>query len=280
MLSEHIEAALGGPLTGPALEEIARVMWRAFAAEAFDWAEAERLDGLIRARQARMKAAGGAGGPPGGAGGLRRASAALYEALAAMRRPRTPRSPDRQASVERRRRVSSSGALPPGPAGWLTEGQRAVLTVVGREAARGVPSCTWPIAKIAALAGVERSTVQGALRLARGLGLVRVRQRRRWGAKSDTNVVTVEDPAWWGWLKRHPKRVADEASSSGASSGGGGSKPSGPTATEELRREKRVAEEAGRPPERGREGPRGRPEAQPDALPGSGGPREGPAEGS
>ena len=274
MLSEHIEAALAGPLTGPALEEIARIMWRAFAEEAFDWAEAERLDGLIRERQARMKAAGGAGGL-GSAGGLRRASAALCEALAAARRPRTPRSPDRQASVERRRRVASSGALPPGPAGWLTEGQRAVLTVVGREAARGVPSCTWPIAKIAALAGVERTTVQGALRLARGLGLVRVRQRRRWGARSDTNVVTVEDPAWWGWLKRHPKRAADEASSSG----GGGSKRSGPTTTEELRRRERGAEGAAEAPGGDREGPRKGAGAEPDARPGAGGPREGPATG-
>ncbi len=170
VLSEHIEAALAGPLTGLALEEIGRVMWQAFAEEAFDWAEAERLDGLIRARQERMRAAGGARGA-GSAGGLQRASAALCGALAAA--ARRPRSPDRVASVERRRRVASSGALPPGPAGWLTEGQRAVLTVVGREAARGVPTCKWPIAKIAALAGVERTTVQGALRLAGGLGLVR-----------------------------------------------------------------------------------------------------------
>ena len=228
MLSEHIEAALGGPVTIPALEEIARTVWRALEAEVLSWEEAGRLDGLIRARRDRMGA--GHGGPERGVGPVR-ASWALPGAL---RRPRRPRSPERQASVERRRRVASCGALPPDAAGWFTEGQRAALSVVGREAARGRPWCDWSLDRIAALAGVGRTTVRDALRLAERQGLVRVRERRRRGAKSDTNVVSITAKAWWRWLKRGPKGLPAEGK--GGPAGGTGSERSDATDTQELRR--------------------------------------------
>jgi len=48
----------------------------------------------------------------------------------------------------------------------FTEGERAVLCVVGTEVKRhGI--CDWPIDKIAAIAGVGRTTVQNALHTAR-----------------------------------------------------------------------------------------------------------------
>jgi hypothetical protein len=58
-----------------------------------------------------------------------------------------------------------------------------------------------PLDKIAALAGVSRSTVQNALREARRVGLVTVTERRRRGAKSLTNVVEVISGEWRSWLK-------------------------------------------------------------------------------
>jgi len=58
-----------------------------------------------------------------------------------------------------------------------------------------------PLDKIAALAGVSRSTTQNALREARRLGLVTVTERRRRGAKSLTNVIEVVSTEWAAWLK-------------------------------------------------------------------------------
>ena len=277
MLSEHIEGALGGPLTAPALEEIARTVWRAVEKGALSWDEADRLDGLIRERRARMRAAGG-WGSQGGAGGLRPASAALGGSLgAAARRSKRPRNPEREASLGRRLAVTLSGAIPSAVAkaalargGRLTGGHVAVLSVVGREAARGRDGCRWPIARIAVLAGVARSTVQRALRLAESLGLIRVRQRRHRGAKSDTNVVTIEDAAWWRWLRRGPKQARKEAASraEGGDPGGVGCQPCGPTDTEELRRGRKAAAGASQnPPQGGCEGAGERPEGA------SGGPR-------
>ena len=73
MLSEHIEDALGGALTVPALEEIARTVWRAVEAGSLGWEEAGRLDGLVRARRG---GAGGGGGRHARARGPARGGAA------------------------------------------------------------------------------------------------------------------------------------------------------------------------------------------------------------
>ena len=205
-----------------------------------------------------MRAAGG-WGSQGGSGGLRQASAALCGALgAAARRPQRPRSPEREASLGRRLAMTLSGAVPSAVAkaalargGRLTGGHVAVLSVVGREAARGEGGRRWPIARIAALAGVARSTVQRALRLAESLGLIRVRQRRRRGAKSDTNVVTVEDAAWWRWLRRGPKRARKDEAALAAEEGGprgGGVSRAAPWIPKISEEEKRPPKDPGRRP--------------------------------
>ena len=187
-------------------------------------------------------------------------------AAAVKRARRRPRSPDRQASLERRRRVAFSGGMPSGLARLFTPGQVAVLSVVGREAARGRPTCELPIAKIEALAGVGRTTAQEALRLAKGLGLVWVRERRCRGERSETNVVTILSKGWWRWLKRHVAPEAPEKAprkgAEGRRSGGGGFGKANPTNTEELRRGKRAAEGAGTPPKKGSKGPEPRPRAR------------------
>jgi len=66
-----------------------------------------------------------------------------------------PRSPDRQASLERRRRQAASGALPPALAARFTTGELAALTVIARQCQKG-GVCALPIDAIAALAGVSR----------------------------------------------------------------------------------------------------------------------------
>ena len=216
-LAAHFEAALAGPMTREALDAITRAIWGARGAGRIAEAEAARLDGLARARRTAISG-GGAGGRCHGPGPVRPPKV------------RRPRSPDRLASIERRRRVAASGAVPPELAARFTQGQVAVLSVVGREAARGRPVCDWPMDRIAALAGVCRTVAREALRLAQVLGLVRVQERRRRAARSDTNVVAITARGWWRWLKRAASKAVGTAHP-----GGGCANPKA-TYTEELER--------------------------------------------
>lgn len=113
-------------------------------------------------------------------------------------------SPDKARSRERRRLIARSSPLPPQLSARFTEGQAAVLGVVGDEmAARGV--CALSIGEIAARAGVCHRLAQGALRLAEGDGLVTITERPRKGQKHQTNLIRVLSREWAAWLaKRRP----------------------------------------------------------------------------
>lgn len=113
------------------------------------------------------------------------------------------RSPDRQASRDRRRRLGGSSALPDTLRHHYTEGQRAVLCIIAGEIKHhGV--CDLPIDKIAALAGVCRTTVQTTLHEARRLGHIRITERPVRGQKSLTNLIQIASAEWQAWLKRGP----------------------------------------------------------------------------
>ena len=58
--------------------------------------------------------------------------------------------------------------------------------------------------RIAAAAGVSRSTAQNAIREARALGHLSVESRPRKGQKNLTNLVRIVSPEWLAWLKRGP----------------------------------------------------------------------------
>jgi len=93
-----------------------------------------------------------------------------------------------------------SGVVPAKIAASFTMAELAVLTVIARQCQRaGV--CTLHIDAIAALAGCSRTSVQNALRQARLVGLILVKERRRPGQPSLTNVVTVISREWIAWLK-------------------------------------------------------------------------------
>jgi hypothetical protein len=119
-------------------------------------------------------------------------------------RPRQrPRSPDRQASRDRRRTLGGSGALPPNLRPHYTLGQLAVLCIIAGEVKHhGI--CDLPIDKIAALAGVCRTTVQTTLHEARRLNHIKITERPQPGRKSLPNLVEVISPEWRVWLKRGP----------------------------------------------------------------------------
>jgi len=126
---------------------------------------------------------------------------------------RRQRTPDRQASIERRRRLVASGPLPPPLAARFTWGEQAVMRIIGDEC-RAHGQCTLHIDTIAARAGVHRTTVQNALREGQGRGpvpnapIISVQERRRAGQRSLTNVIRVISREWWDWLHKGPSRPA------------------------------------------------------------------------
>jgi hypothetical protein len=123
------------------------------------------------------------------------------------RRPPRPerRSPDRQASIDRRRRIVASGPLPPQLAARFTWGELAALAIIGNEVRRH-GTCWLHIDTIAAMAGVHRTTVQNALRKAsddsEGRAIIERRERRRAGQRSLTNIIHIVSPEWLTWLRR------------------------------------------------------------------------------
>jgi DNA-binding Lrp family transcriptional regulator len=123
------------------------------------------------------------------------------------RHPRECRSPDRQRSLERRRRLALSGPLPPGLACQFTTGELAALRIIGDEW-RTHGRCTLFIDAIAARAGVSRSTVKNAIRRARELGLVSVEERRATAFRNDSNVVRVISKEWRTWLAHGRRETA------------------------------------------------------------------------
>lgn len=84
-----------------------------------------------------------------------------------------------------------------------TEGERAVLTVIAGEV-KHHGLCDLAVDRIAAIAGLSRTTVQNAIREARALGHLSVENRPRKGQKNLTNLVRIVSPEWLAWLKRGP----------------------------------------------------------------------------
>ena len=108
-----------------------------------------------------------------------------------------PKSPDRALSRVRRRKSGRDGWVPPCIHVEFSEGELAVLNVLAEACHRSRDGrCTWPMARIAALAGVCHRLAQMATQKARRLGLISWQDRPRKGARSDTNVIAITDPAW------------------------------------------------------------------------------------
>lgn len=171
------------------LSELSGALWKGFAAGALSEVEAEELSTLIEARKAVCSATDR----------MSFAGPALRVARLATLKPQRP--PVRSAAIERRRRLAASGPMPPALAARFTTGELAVLRILADEF-RDRGSCALCLDAIAARAGVSRSLAKGAIRQARRLGMVEVQERRRTGAKSLPNVVTVVDREWLAWIAR------------------------------------------------------------------------------
>jgi hypothetical protein len=157
------------------LPKVAQLLWRAYAAGQVTEAEASEISERIETRRAM---------PAQERAPRRRVGS----------RPRTPES------MERRRRWAYSNRLPRQLKASFTVGELAVLAVVAAEVERG-GVCTLPNDKIAAIAGVCRSTVKNALREARVRGLVSIEERRKTPRYNAPNVVRIIAPEWRSWLR-------------------------------------------------------------------------------
>ena len=151
MLADQFQPPPQPPETPHAVDEIARLTWRAHAEGQLADAEAEAVSEALQAR---------------------RAAFATRDRYRPRGRPwpswarQVPSLAGSQASLERRRRQAMSGVVPAKIAAAFTMAELAVLTVIARQCQRaGV--CILPIDAIAALAGVCRTTVQNAMRQAR-----------------------------------------------------------------------------------------------------------------
>ena len=127
------------------LAELSAAVWRGFAAGAVSESDAQALAEAIEARKT------------------------IPAAPAQPRRVGSrPRSPE---SMERRRRWTSSGWLPPQLAARFTMAENAVLSVLAAEVSRRGQSML-TIGAIAGQAGVCKATVRSAIRQAAALGLL------------------------------------------------------------------------------------------------------------
>jgi hypothetical protein len=182
MLAVQFTEAVAGARTFAQLDHVARLSWRAFAEGHLGEAEAQVISEAVEARRSGIKG---------------RVLVSVQKPYTARRKPVAP---DRRASLERRRRVALSGAVPCGIAAAFTMAEIAVLSIIAGEVKRR-GKCELPIDAIAAMAGVCRTVVQNACREARRQGIISLTERRRRGQKSATNIVEIIGSAWRSWLK-------------------------------------------------------------------------------
>jgi hypothetical protein len=177
LLADQFTAAATAARNSATLDSLSVLLWKAHALGKIDDLDATAAAEAVQRRRAAL----------------------------ATRMPTTARKPaTRQrcnptASLQRRRRQAMSGIVPAKLAADFTPGELAALSVIGWQIRRG-GCCSLPIDAIAALGGVCRTVVKNALRRARAVGLVLVRERRIPRRKSLTNVVTAIG-AWSAWLR-------------------------------------------------------------------------------
>src|SRR6476659_237758 len=116
------------------------------------------------------------------------------------------RSPDRRASITRRREHAATGPLPPAIAAGFTVGELAVLKVVSDEVlAHG--ACDRSLNELGARAGVCHSLAKRAVRLAELDGLLTVQRRPRSGRKHLTNIIRIIRAEWLDWLRKGRRKT-------------------------------------------------------------------------
>jgi hypothetical protein len=194
MIEEQIRTAI--EMASPRqFDELSESLWKLHAGGHLDDGAAQNLAELLQERRKLGRVM-------------------TVQAIAARKLPGPPRhrpyrqhSPDRAASVERRRQLAASGPLPPHLAARFTTCELAALKVIADEImAKGY--CDLTIAEIAARAGTCERTVRYATKWADRYGLISVTHRPRVGQKNLTNIIRIKSPEWLAWLSHHRQRPA------------------------------------------------------------------------
>ncbi len=181
MFADDIRRALPGT-PRERLAELAAAVWKGFACGALQEGEAQQLAEEIAARK----------------------TVPVRPAEPRRRVGSKPRSPE---AMERRRRWTGSGWLPPQLAARFTMAEAAVLAVIAAEVARrGL--CRLTLGHIASLAGVSRSTAKNAVRQAVALGVLTSEEWRLSAFRSAPNTVRIVSPEWRTWLRMRDRKRA------------------------------------------------------------------------
>jgi hypothetical protein len=193
MLKTSIDGALGAARTLAHVDELARDLWQAYGAGTITDSDAENLAARIEDRRREIR--------PQDRTAVRAPQVPRIAASFFPPKPRRAVSPDRVASMERRRRLAASGPMPPALASHYTTGQMAVFRVVADEV-RQHGACSKTLGEIAARAGVGITTARDAIRAGAFDGILIIEERRRRGAPNLPNIVRVISREWSTWIKR------------------------------------------------------------------------------
>ena len=182
------------------LDDYSRQVWKAHGAGIVADDQAQRLAEMIQQRR---------GSRPSGI-----LLAAATPVLAPpkgyfIQRSAEQRTPDRAASIARRRQHAATGPLPPNLAANFTIGELAVLKVISDEfSTRGV--CDLSRNEIGARAGVALTVVKQAIKIAElDHSMVQVTRRPRSGRRHLTNLIKITRDDWLVWLRKgHRKAYA------------------------------------------------------------------------
>jgi hypothetical protein len=201
----HAYNALATAIEGAArsqLDDYSRQIWKAHGAGIVCDDQAQQLAELIQSRR---------GLRPGARSLVAASTPALTRHYTIQRSPEQ-RSPDRQASLRRRRAHAATGPLPPSLATHFTTGELAALKIVADEClAHGV--CDLSRNEIASRAGVSKTVAKRALKLAEvEHSMITVERRPRSGRKHLTSITRIIRTEWLDWLgKGHRKAYAIKA---------------------------------------------------------------------
>lgn len=221
-------AAIGGTKSLSTLDSYSRAVWIDWGAGRLSDEQAGSLAEAIEARRREVRGIDTVAS---------RAPQAVAAAKAAGRPSHFPpkrkaaRSPDRRASIARRRTLAASGPMPPQLASQFTTGELAALRIVA-DAVRDRGACILTLGEVAARAGICVTTARNALRTAAREGLVTIEERRRDKRPNLANVVRVVSREWKTWIERGPKRKAQGGV---VAAKGGGCKKTGATDKDSFR---------------------------------------------
>jgi hypothetical protein len=196
-MTTHAYNALATAIEGAGrnqLDDFARQVWKAHGAGIVADGQAQQLAEMIQRRRGQPIVHGLLSSTP--------AIAPRYF----IERSSEQRSPDRRASLRRRREHAATGPLPPSIASTFTVGEIAVLRVVADEfLAHG--ACDRSVNELSARAGVCRSIVKQAIKYAERDGLITVLRRPRSGRKHLTNIIHIVRADWLAWLDKGRRKA-------------------------------------------------------------------------